>query len=55
MHRVEDADTDFSRRFKNLQHMKNALVAFGDALDSIPFRESESTPTSSLLKPNFWA
>ncbi len=36
MHRVENPDTGFSRRFKNLLHMRNTLVPFGDALYAIP-------------------
>jgi hypothetical protein len=37
MHRIENPDTGFSRRFKNLHHMRNTLVPFGNALYSIPY------------------
>jgi hypothetical protein len=37
MHRVENPDTGFSSRFKNLRHMRNTLVALGDALYAIPY------------------
>src|SRR5580704_5200523 len=36
VHGIENPDTVFSRRFKNLHHVRNALVPFGDALYAIP-------------------
>ncbi len=36
MHRIENPDTGLSRRFKNLLHMRNTLVPFGDGLYAIP-------------------
>jgi hypothetical protein len=36
MHRVENPDTGLSRRFKNLHHVRNTLVPFGDAHYAIP-------------------
>src|SRR5579871_55226 len=37
MHRIENPQTGFSRRVKNLFHMRNTLVPFRNALDSIPY------------------
>jgi hypothetical protein len=40
MQRMENADVRFSRGIEDLQHMRNAMIGFGDALQAIPYLAS---------------
>src|SRR5262245_35249261 len=61
MHRKEHAQPSLSRSRQQLQHMRNAIVGFCDALDAIPEFAAlgyeivvgiyEEKPSSLLLKP----